>query len=177
MRSQFSFPLVGPHSCPGPLQSHLTRREVWRRGNCSTKKQWSNPTVVKIYSFCKSYENIGPWEHNAGALPRALEGPEHVRAWSLNFLCSGERASACGGRHRVQLRASATWLGLRQSLSWERHNFWSFRVFPSTPAPVNTSAVPLFWSLDGGRGGRLEATRPADVLACERKARVERCLV
>lgn len=149
--SQVSFPWVGSPRCPRPLQGHLTRQEVWWRESCSAKKQ--HPIVVQICSFQKFYKNTGPWEHNAGALPRALEGPEQLRglAFELPLLwraCGGLRGA--GQEAGEQLRAADAWRRLYPSLSHEHHKFLSVSVFPSVPAPVDMSLVPLqFCSLSG----------------------------
>lgn len=161
MSARFSFPLVRPpdaQATPEPSD----RGEVSLRGNGSREKQRSNPTVVKLYSFCKPYKNTGPWEHNAGALPRALEGPEHVRAWSLNFLCSGQWASACGRQDGVGGGGSGPQPPARAPpepflRTPQPPALWSLSL-PSCPGKLFFGAPVVFsvW----GRGGRWQAPVP-----------------
>lgn len=150
------FPLGQTPQTPRATPEPSDRGEVRPRGNGSRKKQRSNSTVVKIYSFCNSYKNIGPWEHNAGALPRALGGPEHVRAWSLNFLCSGQWASACGKQDGVAGDGSGP-QPLAQAppepflRTPQPPELWSLSL-PSCPRKLFFRALALLSAW--GRGGR-----------------------
>lgn len=141
MHAQFSFPLVGSPKCP--LQGQLTRGKVRLRANGSGKKESSNPTVVKIYSSCKSCKNTGPWDHNAGSLPTDSKGPEQLRGLELEFLLlqrvglclswgqDGRTAGAAQGRRHLAQVHPEPFLRRPQ-----------FLEFPSTPSCKHAFSPP-----------------------------------
>ena len=139
-----------PRATPEPSD----QGEVRPRGNGSRKKQRSNPTVVKIYSFCKSYKNIGPWEHNAGALPRALEGAREGLELELPLLWAvGLCLWQAGWGGGWWLRASATCSSSTRAFPENATTSSALESFlPSCPRKLFLSAPGLFsgW----GRGGR-----------------------
>lgn len=95
------FPLSPDPQTPRPHQSHLTGRSEPLRGNGSRKKQRSTRQWLNSIPFANLTKTQDPGNTMLGLFPGPWKGPEHVRAWSLNFLCSGQWASACGRQDGV----------------------------------------------------------------------------